>query len=275
MNKYFYRCHQLEVAKVSNPPRRIRIICIYLLFILFFILPSLVYSFPLDKDIGVLQRDISDQPVGERIAFWAEKFIGTPYDPDPLGEYVTKKVIVADERVDCMYLAFRTVELALSQNPDQAVEIALSKRFIHKGMLGSTGNVLNYQDRFQYAEDMIDSGKWGKEITANLGTLTEIKGKKEEDKIKIFPKKELSKLLRDKKKMLFKNGDVIFLIKNPDKRTVNEIVGHLGIIKIEKNKTYLIHAAGTKNKGGKVVKVLFADYVNKMPFVGIRASRFE
>lgn len=229
----------------------------------------------MEKDIGVLQRDISDKPVGDRIAFWAEKFVGTPYDTDPQGEYVTKKVIIADERVDCMYLVFRSAELALSQNPDQAIEVALNKRFIHKGMFGSYGNVLNYQDRFQYAEDMIDSKKWGKEITAEFGTLSEIKGKKEDDKVKIFAKKELSKLLRDKKKMLFKNGDIIFLIKDPSKRTVNEIVGHLGIIKVEKNKTYLIHASGKKNKGGKVVNVLFADYVKKMPFVGIRASRFE
>lgn len=242
---------------------------------IFFLYAGLLFAFPLDKDIGVLQRDISNQPIGERIVFWADKFIGTPYDTDPQGEYVTKKAIVADERVDCMYLVFRTVELALSNTPDQAVEIVLSKRFIHKGMLGSTNNVLNYQDRFQYGEDMIESKKWGKEITTNLGTLTEIKGKKEEEKVKIFAKKDLSKLLRDKKKMLFKNGDIIFLIKDPSKRTVNEIVGHIGIIKVEKNKTYLIHASGTKNKGGKVVKVLFADYVNKMPFIGIRASRFE
>ena len=51
----------------------------------------------------------------ERIAFWAEQYIDVPYDTDPWGDYVRKNVIVADERVDCMYLTFRSVELALGR----------------------------------------------------------------------------------------------------------------------------------------------------------------
>ncbi|MDP1758212.1 MAG: hypothetical protein Q8K77_00255, partial [Thermodesulfovibrionales bacterium] len=109
-----------------------------------------------DSEIAVFQKEIADKPIGERIALWAEKFVGTPYDPDPLGEYVTKKAIVADERVDCMYLSFRAVELALSLTPDKAIDIALDKRFITKGKLDSEGNVSNYEDRFQYGEDMLD-----------------------------------------------------------------------------------------------------------------------
>jgi len=65
-----------------------------------------------DEEIQKVQPLLKDRPIGEKIAFWAEKFVGTPYDPDLLGEYVSKEVIVADERVDCMYLTFRAVELA-------------------------------------------------------------------------------------------------------------------------------------------------------------------
>ena len=44
------------------------------------------------------------------------------------------------------------------QLPDKAIDIALDKRFITKGRLDSKGNVVNYEDRFQYGEDMLDSG---------------------------------------------------------------------------------------------------------------------
>jgi hypothetical protein len=55
-----------------------------------------------DKEIAERQREMSQVHIGEKITLWAEEFLGTPYDPDPQGEYVTKKAIVADQRVDCM-----------------------------------------------------------------------------------------------------------------------------------------------------------------------------
>ena len=70
-----------------------------------------------DEEIQKFQTLWKDKPIGERIALWAEKFTGVPYDSDPLGEYVSKATIVADERMDCMYLTFRVVELALSHTP--------------------------------------------------------------------------------------------------------------------------------------------------------------
>jgi len=71
-------------------------------------------ALPLSTDeITTYQSRLKGSPVAHKIAFWAELFIGTPYDTDPLGEYVRRAVVVADERVDCMYLTFRTAELAL------------------------------------------------------------------------------------------------------------------------------------------------------------------
>ena len=72
-----------------------------LFFVLVFV-PALASAFFPDGDIATFQKQAAVMPVGERIAFWAEKFIGTPYDTDPLGDYVRREVIVADERVDCM-----------------------------------------------------------------------------------------------------------------------------------------------------------------------------
>ena len=250
--------------------------------------PAYVHSFMPDSEIAVLQKKMADMPVGERIALWAEKFVGAPYDPDPLGDYVTKKVIVADENVDCMYLSFRAVELALSLTPDKAIDIALDKRFITKGRLDSKGNVINYEDRFQYGEDMLDSGRWGKEITEQLGKVTEIKGSRGKEKVKIISKQELLELLNKKGGSLpLKSGDLIFFIKAVERRKAGEIVGHIGIVKTEvssqrsavskneeQKEIYLIHAGGFKKKGGEVKKVRLYDYINSMPFIGVRVSRF-
>ena len=256
--------------------------------------PAYVHAFMSDTEIAVFQKEIANKPIGERIALWAEKFVGTPYDPDPLGEYVTKKVIVADERVDCMYLSFRAVELALSLTPDKAIDIALDKRFITKGRLDSKGNVINYEDRFQYGEDMLDSGRWGKEITEQLGKVTEIKGSRGREKVKIISKETLLKSIKVSKYQsikdsdtltlgrsdTFKSGDLIFFIKAVERRKAGEIVGHIGIVKTEvrnneeQKEIYLIHAGGFKKKGGEVKKVRLYDYINSMPFIGVRVSRF-
>lgn len=233
-----------------------------------------VPSFALtDGDIASYQQEISRKPLGERIALWAERFVGIPYDPDPLGEYVTKKVIVADDRVDCMYLSFRTLELALGRTPEESLRIALDKRFMDKGIF-EDGVVRNYEDRFQYGEDMIDSSKWGNEITKDIGPLSSIEGSRGRDRIKIVSKKALLEILKKNGKFRMKSGDFIFFVKAPEKRTGDEIVGHIGTIKLEDDIPYLIHASGKKNGIGKVKKVLLSDYLSSMPFAGIRVSRF-
>ncbi|MGD0282265.1 MAG: hypothetical protein ABSB95_07890, partial [Dissulfurispiraceae bacterium] len=112
-----------------------------------------------DPEVLSLQNALKGKSTGERIAVFAERFVGTPYDTDPLGTYVRQAVIVADEKVDCMYLVFRAVELALSSSPAEAVQAALQKRFHTKGVV-TDGKVVNYDDRFAYGEDMISSGKW-------------------------------------------------------------------------------------------------------------------
>lgn len=216
-------------------------------------------------------------PVGKRIAHWAEAFIGTPYDIDPLGIYVRKERIIADDAVDCMYLTFRAVELALSRMPEEAVEKALDLRFITKGKM--EGNrVINYSDRFQYGEDMIDSGKWGKEVTSELGNTEKIRGSRGRDEVIIIPKDELLKITKDA--VSLRDGDIIFFIKAPEKRVVGEIVGHIGIVTIKEGVPYLVHASGTKKdnsspSGGSVKSVMLSGYIEKMRFIGARISRFQ
>ncbi len=232
-------------------------------------LPALVPAAMPNEQIAALQRQVADMPVGDRIAFWAETFVGTPYDPDPLGEYVRKDVIVADERVDCMYLAFRAVELAFSKDPAGAEAVALDKRFITKGKVAG-GKVLNYEDRFQYGEDMIDSGKWGTEITSRLGQTDVMPGIRGREKVAFLAPENIIRNL-DR----LKSGDIVFFVNSAERMQEGEIIGHLGIIMRDGNDVYLIHASGRKNMSGRVKKVLFPEYVRTMPFSGIRVSRFE
>ena len=224
-------------------------------------------------EIGMTLLALKEKPVGERIAFWAERFLGTPYDEDPQGEYVTKATIVADERVDCMYLTFRAVELALSKTPGEAIQIALDKRFHSRGIL-QDGRVINYEDRFDYGEDMIPSGKWGKDITGEMGRTIRIKGSRGRDFYEILPPREIKQGMKK-----LQSGDIFFFMTRPEKRKVNEAVGHIGIIKMEGNsdlkEIYLIHAGGSKNKGGSVKKGLLLDYVSKMSFAGVIITRIE
>ena len=226
-----------------------------------------------DEEIRQKQGGLQGKTVGERIAFWTERFVGTPYDEDPLGEYVTKATIVADERVDCMYLTFRAVELAISKTPEEAIQIALDKRFHSRGILRD-GKVTNYEDRFDYGEDMIPSGKWGRDVTGEMGRTTRIKGSRGRDFYEILPPQEIK---QGKKKL--RSGDIFFFMTRPEKRKVNEAVGHIGIIKMEGNsdlkEIYLLHAGGSKNKGGSVKKVLLQDYVSRMHFVGVIITRIE
>lgn len=227
-----------------------------------------------DAEVAALQKIAQGLPVGERIALFAEAFVGTPYDPDPLGEYVTRKTIVADRRVDCMYHVFRSAELALSNTPEDAVLAALKLRFTGGGRLDPDGTVANYEDRFQYGLDMLRSGKWGRDVTASLGRTVRMEGSRGVPFVDIIPKEAVPEILPR-----LRSGDIVYFVKPPEKRTVGEVIGHIGIVKVEAgpvlSHVFLIHASGSKKKGGAVKKLPLADYAREMPFSGIMAGRFE
>ncbi len=229
-----------------------------------------------EDEILITQTRISGLSLGKRIAYWAALFINTPYDIDPIGLYVRTKRVRADESVDCLYLTFRAAELAQAGTPRQAVEKALSLRFLTQGKLVD-GLVVNYDDRFEYGEDMVFSGKWGKNITADLGATRKIAGSRGRDEVNILSKEALmKKTVREK----LRDGDIIYWVKDPKKRVVREIVGHVSIVRLKLSEPYIIHAAGSKKQwvtlgGGKVQEDSLADYVQNMRFIGALVTRFE
>ena len=246
-----------------------------LLFLLVF-LPQAALPFTADE-INVLLPRVKESPVGDRIAFWAEQFVGTPYDTDPLGDYVRRALIVADERVDCMYLTFRAVELALAHNPEEAIDEALTMRFHTRGIL-KDGKVVNYDDRYQDGIDMIRSGKYGAEITARLGKTRQITEPDSRDTIEFLPAAEVERGLHLN---LLNTGDIVYFVRDRSKRAEEGIIAHMGIIKVEQKNgrlgrtVYLIHASGTKKRGGFVKKVLLDEYVSHMQHAGVKISRLS
>jgi hypothetical protein len=236
--------------------------------VLMLLLSAPAFSFPAEDGIAGLQREVSGLSAGERIARWAEEFVGTPYDPDPRGLYVTEQLIVADRAVDCMYHTFRSVELGLSQTPREAAERALQMRFHTRGHL-EADRVTNYEDRFQYAMDMIASGKWGSEVTATLGPTEHVPGSRGYPEVMMIPASRIRSAGQG-----IRSGDIVFFVKDPSRRVVGEVIGHIGIVKREGDTLWLIHASGRKGRGGEVRKVLLSDYAESMPFVGIKVTRF-
>jgi len=243
------------------------------LFLFISFLPLDSFSFT-PAEINALEPGILEKPVGNRIAFWAEQFIGTPYDQDPLGDYVRRSLIVADERVDCMYLTFRAVELALSGSYQEAVDKALFTRFQTRGVL-KDGKVVNYDERYQDGIEMIRSGKYGTEITASLGKTRQFEEPNRGETFDFLPRPEL-----EKGSDQLRTGDIVYFVRDSAK-TSGGLIAHIGIVKVETKEdgsgriVYLIHASGTKKRGGSVKKVLLDDYLSHMQHAGAKISRLS
>ncbi|MGC8767446.1 MAG: N-acetylmuramoyl-L-alanine amidase-like domain-containing protein [Brevinematia bacterium] len=209
-------------------------------------------------------------PIGDDIVKYAKMFIGTPYDTDPLGAYVRNKVVVYDKEVDCMYLVFRSVELAFGNgDEDKSIDVALDKRFKTKGIL-SNGFVVNYEERFEYGEDMFLSDKWGKLVFTNTILLDKIFSERLNRYVSYVPKRNFKNVAKD-----IKNGSIVFFIKDPSKSKKGEVVGHLGVIESDGYNIFLIHASGSKNRGGKVVREKFQDYLKRSSYVGFVITSFD
>jgi hypothetical protein len=158
----------------------------------------------------------------------------------------------------------------MSDTYAQTVDKALSMRFMTRGELDKEGRVANYEDRYQYGMDMIKSGKFGRDISASIAETESIQGSRGLETVDIINKKQ-SLVSIDK----IRNGDIIFFVKDPSKRKVGEIVGHIGVASRGNDDVSLIHASGTKNGKGSVKRVGLEQYLNDMSFIGIVVTRFD
>ena len=218
--------------------------------------------------------------LGDKIVKYANSFIGTPYDRLPIGLYVQSRKLIIDDEIDCMYLVFRSIPLALADGDNKkAFEIACDKMFHDKCKLDKYGLVINYENRFDYSEDMIYSGKWGKSIYSD-NEMSVMAGSRHYKRFHYVKSQDFinSKKLQQR----VQNGDILFLFKFPEKRSKSQdAIGHLGILEVGRDgEIHLIHASGVKRYDvpqGKVVKVKLIDYLKekKAKWAGIYITRIS
>jgi hypothetical protein len=136
--------------------------------------------------------------------------------------------------------------------------------------------VTNYDERYQDGIEMIKSGKYGVEITARLGKARQIEEPNSGDSIDFLPAAEMQRGMNQ-----LNTGDIVYFVRDPSRRAVGGIIAHMGILKVESKNggsvrtVYLIHASGTKKRGGSVKKVLLDEYLAHMPHVGAKISRIN
>ena len=247
-----------------------------------FFLLFIVYLFTL-----FVVKQAKSNDIGNRIVKYANAFIGIPYDRIPIGLYVKERKLIADNEMDCMYFVFRTISLALAKGDNnKAQEIACDKMFNDKCIFDKKGFVSNYQNRFEYSEDMIASGKWGKSIF-NKNEMSKMQGSRMYKEFYYVKSDDFVGNQKLQKKI--KNGDILFLYKYPEKRSkAQEAIGHLGILEVDKKtkNIYFIHASGNKclkdecfkqHNQGAVKKILLNQYLQekKEKFVGIDILRIK
>ncbi|MBQ7552061.1 MAG: DUF1460 domain-containing protein [Rickettsiales bacterium] len=262
--------------------RKIKLFIIILL--LFIVLIASMY-----KVYTYISIEVSSD-IGIKIDKYARRFIGTKYDKIDIGAYVKNRVIIYDTEVDCMYLVFRVIELAVANGDEQkAINFALDNRFHTKGKLDADGKVMNYGERYQYSEDVIADGKFGKSIFTN-NEMQEIQGERMHTKWFQLPIEDVinnavikNHNLNQTNERIFdriETGDIVFFIRKKELREVGEIIAHLGILEKTKNgNVYVIHASGKKDpewKDAGVIRVRLDKYLKqkKNKFSGVYITRF-
>lgn len=220
--------------------------------------------------------------LGDRIAAWAAWFnelgkVEYLYGRDP-GGYVTEGRICQDYAMDCVLFMYRVTELARSTSAEEAVQFAFGTRFYGasiEAVVSDDGRV-NYNDssHFEYSEEMIQSGIWGKNVTAECGHgLLEAwagAGKP----LQYVPADSIDY-------QALQSGDIVWFVggeaPGPTEST-NTVVHHIGIIDRRGGSVDLLHAAvkplpGFYDRAG-AARVPLRDYLQRVDrFKGIAVTR--
>ncbi|MBM3316789.1 MAG: hypothetical protein FJY75_02950 [Candidatus Eisenbacteria bacterium] len=243
-----------------------------------------------EKEIDERMGEFSGVEVGKRIADWAEYFwkrgVTTYRFGLKPGGYAAEGRLVDDFRTDCVLFVYRTTELGRSSSALEAVQFAFGTRFYGASLeevVDEEGRV-DYDSpvHLDYAEEMIGSGIWGRDITDSLSvTVADPAGTER------YPAGELRyapKNLLDLSGLM--DGDIVWFV--ADERTeagrsvraAGTQIGHLGIVRRDPDGTKLIHAAASglegHYEGGKVEKVPLATYLARVEtWKGLVVTRIE
>jgi hypothetical protein len=228
-------------------------------------------------------------PTAERVGQWARRFLAADgiryvFGPNADG-YVAEREIVRDHRQDCISLLYRCTELARARDHRDAIAVALATRFAGAepdSVVDVEGRV-DYDDpsHLDYSLDMIRSGHWGADVTAQVGAA-------EPDTVGTsrYPAGSFSYVPKAKlDPALLREGDVCWFVLDPNvasarklRDTYGLVIGHVGLVIIEDGKPWLVHAAvsGLSGwyEGGTVVKVPLVEYLGRVErFAGLKVTR--
>jgi hypothetical protein len=232
----------------------------------------------------------ADLPAADRIGLWARRFLaaGTSEYRFGLAEggYAREGMLVDDAHHDCVSLLYRSSELARSRDHRDAILIALATRFAGASLdslVDAQGRVdYDHPEHLDYSLDMIRSGLWGRDATAQLsGAMVDSVGSAR------YPAGGFSFVptaaLRPAE---LHEGDIAWLVlstTDPSARALRDehglVIGHIGLIITSEGRSWLVHAARSDlpgwYSGGRIVKVPVEVYLERVErFGGLIVTRF-
>jgi len=229
-------------------------------------------------------------PTAVRIGRWARRFLesdGVEYRFGPAdGGYVAEGRIIHDRSHDCVSLMYRCTELAQATDHLDAVLVALRTRFFGAdpdSIADSEGKVdYDRPEHLDYSLDMIRSGHWGLDVTAELsGAKPDSVGTSRYPAGSYFYVPRPGLVAGE-----LREGDIVWLVLDPGHPAAGElrrkyglVIGHIGIVIVHEAKPWLVHAARSDlvgwYDGGTVVRVPLTIYLDRVErFAGIVVTRF-
>jgi len=222
-------------------------------------------------------------PTPVRIGRWARRFLADPASEYRFGlaegGYVAKRLLVSDHRQDCVSLLYRCCELAQASTHEDALRIALATRFAGApldSLIDATGGVdYDRPEHLDYSLDMVRSGHWGADVTASLsGARPDPVGSSRYPAGSFLAVPEAA--LRAEE---LQEGDIVWIVTDPahagarkQREELGLVIGHIGIVVVEKGERRLIHAASSplpgEYEGGRVESVPLAAYLRRVERYG-------
>ncbi|MDM7913704.1 MAG: hypothetical protein ACE15D_09370 [Candidatus Eisenbacteria bacterium] len=246
------------------------------------------YTLPSAR-IDSVMATLDGLSLGDRIAAWARFFQQEGkstylFGLDP-GGYVAEGRLVDDFHFDCVLFLYRTTELGRSTTAREAVQFAFGTRFYGAAVeeaIRPDGRVdYEHPAHLEYSEEIVKSGIWGKDVTADFGG-TEAdpgNGRLPAGDLRFVPKGRIDYAA-------FRPGDQVFFLldenhpKGKEERAKGTVIRHLGVIDRQGDDVYLIHAAAKglagHYEGGKIERIPLRSYLDEVGlFKGIVVTRIE
>ncbi|MFO7652665.1 MAG: hypothetical protein R6X25_02480 [Candidatus Krumholzibacteriia bacterium] len=224
----------------------------------------------------------------QRAGRWARRFADAPAEYRfglDRGGYAAEGLLVRDDRHDCVSLLYRVTELARAGSAADAVRLALATRFAGadpESVVTADGRVdYDRPEHLDFSLDMVRSGHWGADVTASLaGAVRDSAGSSR------YPPGSFHYLpALDVTQANLREGDVAWLVLSPAhpqaaglRREHGLVIGHIGILIMEDERPWLVHAARSGlpgwYEGGRVAKVPLEVYLERVErFCGVVITR--